>query len=107
MFMTVELSTWGRYSEPAMLILVSLAPGPKHGYRIMEDIREMTGTPMRAGTLYAALNRLEHQGLIEALASEARRKPYRLTTSGAATLRDQLTSLREFASMALSRLGAN
>lgn len=104
--MTVELSTWGRYSEPAMLILVSLAPGPKHGYGIMEDIRAITGTSMRAGTLYAALNRLEHQGLIKPVPSQDRRKPYRLTATGAATLRDQLTSLSEFASMALSRLGA-
>ena len=60
-----ELSTWGRFAEPAVLILVSLASGAKHGYAIMEEVKAMTGTSMRAGTLYAALNRLEHGGLIE------------------------------------------
>src|ERR1700730_6567242 len=104
--MTGDASTWGRYSEPAMLILVSLAPGPKHGYGIMEDIRAMTGTSMRAGTLYAALNRLEPPGLIKPVASQDRRKPHRLTATGAGTRRGQLPSLSEVASMALSRLGA-
>ncbi len=102
--MTSDLSAWGRFSEPALLILVSLAPGAKHGYAIMEDIKAMTGTAMRAGTLYAALNRLEHQGLIEPLPAEDRRKPYRLTADGAAALRDQLTTLGSFARMGLHRL---
>jgi len=105
--MAIELSTWGRFSEPALLILVSLAPGSKHGYAIMEDIKAMTGTAMRAGTLYAALNRLEHHGLIEPVPSEDRRKPYRLTAAGATTLRNQLTTLGAFATMGLRRLAAS
>jgi len=104
--MAIELSTWGRFSEPALLILVSLAPGAKHGYTIMEDIKAMTGTAMRAGTLYAALNRLEHHGLIEPVPSEDRRKPYRLTAAGATTLRGQLTTLGAFATLGLQRLAA-
>jgi len=100
----LDLAELGRFSEPALLILVSLAPGAKHGYAIMEDIKAMTGAEMRAGTLYAALNRLEHHGLIELLPTEDRRKPYRLTTEGAAALRQQLTNLGTFARMGLQRL---
>ncbi len=103
---TLDLSELGRFSEPALLILVSLAPGAKHGYAIMEDIKAMTGAEMRAGTLYAALNRLERHGLIAPLPSDDRRKPYRLTTEGAAALRAQLTNLSSFAAMGLRRLAA-
>jgi len=104
MLMNLDLSELGRFSEPALLILVSLAPGTKHGYAIMDDIKAMTGTEMRAGTLYAALNRLEHHGLIKPLPSEDRRKPYCLTAEGAAALRDQLTTLGAFARLGLQRL---
>jgi hypothetical protein len=34
----------GRFSDPAMLILSSLAGGPKHGYAMMEDIHQFSGT---------------------------------------------------------------
>jgi DNA-binding PadR family transcriptional regulator len=102
--MTNELSAWGRFFEPALLIMLSLAPGAKHGYAIMEDVRAMTGTAMRAGTLYAALNRLEHHGLIEALPAADRRKPYRLTADGVAALRDQLTTMSDLAAVGLRRL---
>ena len=57
----------GRFAEPALLILVSLSDGPKHGYAIMADVEAGTGRPMGPGTLYAALARLEERGLIEAL----------------------------------------
>ena len=87
-----------------MLILASLAPGAKHGYAIMEDIKAMTGAELRPGTFYAALNRLEHQGLIEPLPADDRRKPYRLTAAGADALRAQLTALEAFASLGLERL---
>ena len=101
-----ELSTWGRFAEPAVLILVSLASGAKHGYAIMEEVKAMTGTSMRAGTLYAALNRLEHGGLIEPLPAEDRRKPYRLTAAGRAFVRDHLTTMSAFARKGLRRLTA-
>ena len=57
--------TFGRFAEPSLLILASLSDGPKHGYAIMQDVEHGTGRPMGAGTLYAALARLEEQGLIE------------------------------------------
>ena len=79
-----------------MLILVSLSDGPKHGYS-NADVEEGTGRPMGAGTLYAALARLEEQGLIEPLPPVDRRRPYRLTGVGASNLAEQLRGLSEFA----------
>jgi DNA-binding PadR family transcriptional regulator len=51
----------GRFSDPSLLILASLASGPKHGYAMMEDIAEFSGTKLEPGTLYAALARLERR----------------------------------------------
>jgi DNA-binding PadR family transcriptional regulator len=103
--MTAPLPELGRFAEPAILILVSLSDGPKHGYAIMADVEQGTGRPLGPGTLYAALARLEERGLIEALAPVDRRRPYRLTAVGATTLADQLTELSSFAEMGLRRLG--
>lgn len=94
----------GRFSEPALLILASLAGGPKHGYAMMDDIEEITGTRLGPGTLYGALARLEEQKLIEPLPAEERRRPYRLTAVGAVALREQLTALERVASLGLRRL---
>ena len=67
--MEPKIPEFGRFAEPSLLILVSLSDGPKHGYAIMQDVEQGTGRPMGAGTLYAALARLEERGLIEALAA--------------------------------------
>lgn len=96
----------GRFSEPAMLILVSLAGGEKHGYAMMEDIEAFGGTRLGPGTLYGALARLEKQGLIEPVPSDDRRRPYRLTGAGSTALREQLSGLRAFAATGLGRLVA-
>ena len=34
----------GRFSDPSLLILASLASGPKHGYAMMEDVFQFCGT---------------------------------------------------------------
>ena len=86
-------------------MLTSLADGPKHGYAIMTDVEKATGRPLGPGTLYAALARLEERGLIEALAPEERRRPYRLTAIGAANLTEQLRGLSAFARHGLRQLG--
>jgi DNA-binding PadR family transcriptional regulator len=99
-----KIPEFGRFAEPALLILVSLSDGPKHGYAIMQDV-ERTGRPMGAGTLYAALTRLEEQGLIEPLAPIDRRRPYRLTAVGAANLAEQLRGLADLARLGLRQLG--
>ena len=94
----------GRFAEPSLYILVSLSGGPKHGYAIMTDVEEISGSPMGPGTLYGALARLERRGLIEALEPEDRRRPYRLTSLGATTLQAQLDSLNGFVRTGLARL---
>jgi DNA-binding PadR family transcriptional regulator len=95
-----ELADFGRFSEPALLILVSLADGARHGYSMTEDIEAIAGVSLGPGTLYGALARLEARGLIEPLKSEDRRKPYRLTTLGEHALRARLDSM-----MAVARTG--
>jgi DNA-binding PadR family transcriptional regulator len=102
----MKLADFGRFSNPALLILSSLAEGPKHGYSMMTDIQSMIGVRLGPGTLYGALSRLEASGLIEALPAEQRRRPYRLTTSGAKALRQQLALLQKLASTGLERLAA-
>jgi DNA-binding PadR family transcriptional regulator len=99
-----NLPEFGRFAEPALLILVSLSAGPKHGYAIMTDVEGGTGRPMGPGTLYAALARLEDRGLIEPLAPVDRRRPDRLTGLGATALQEQLSELSAFAALGLQRL---
>ena len=102
--MNRPLGDLGRFAEPSLYILVSLATGPKHGYAIMTDVEEVSGSPMGPGTLYGALARLEKRGLIEALEPEDRRRPYRLTGLGATTLEAQLRSLNGFVATGLARI---
>ena len=80
--MTDGLTELGRFAEPSLYILLSLGDGPKHGYAIMSDVEEISGSPLGPGTLYGALARLEQRGLIEALEPDERRRPYRLTGLG-------------------------
>ena len=94
----------GRFSEPAVLVLASLADGPKHGYAITRDVSVTCGVRLGPGTLYGALARLERRGLIEALASEDRRRPYRLTATGATALERHLKALENVARVGLRRL---
>jgi DNA-binding PadR family transcriptional regulator len=101
-----DLSNLGRFSDPSLLILASLAGGAKHGYAMIEDIENLAGTRLGPGTLYGALARLEQRGLIVALPAEDRRRPYRLTERGAAALREQLLTLQRFTMVGLERLAA-
>ena len=88
-----ELDDFGRFSEPALLILISLAEGPKHGYSMTEDIASIAGVKLGPGTLYGAITRLESRGLIEPLKSEDRRNPYQLTGLGERALRARLDAM--------------
>ena len=96
----------GELSEQALLILVSLAGGPKHGYAMIQDIAAVSGRRLGPGTLYGAIARLERAGLIEPLVPEERRIPYRLTEAGARQLGAQLGGLRRIAATGLRRLAA-
>ena len=101
------LGTFGRYAGPATLILSSLADGAKHGYALTKDIETFAGIRLAPGTLYEALSRLESQKLIEAVASEDRKRPYKLTAAGAAALRAHLDVQRQTAEVGLRRLAGN
>jgi DNA-binding PadR family transcriptional regulator len=95
---------FGRFSEPALLVLVSLAGEPKHGYAMIEDIAAMTGARLGAGTLYGAIARLEAGGLIELLPGAERRRPYRLTAAGARHLKVRLAGLAKVTRIGQTRL---
>ena len=99
-----EIDDFGRFAEPALLVLISLADGPKHGYAITEDIAQMSGIRLGPGTLYGAITRLEARGLIEALDRADRRNPYRLTALGERALRARLASIETVARVGRRRL---
>ena len=99
-----DLADFGRFSEPALLILISLADGPKHGYAMIEDILSVAGVRLGPGTLYGAISRLESRGWIEALEPDNRRNPYRLTGAGERSLRQRLQNLAAVARAGEERL---
>jgi DNA-binding PadR family transcriptional regulator len=94
----------GHYSDPPLLVLASLASGPKHGHAMIEDIAGMCGTRLGPGTLYGAIARLEQQGWIESLPPEERRRPYRITAEGLRVFRARLSALQFFVKAAAERL---
>jgi DNA-binding PadR family transcriptional regulator len=99
-----ELEDFGRFSEPAVLVLISLADAPKHGYAMTEDIASIADVRLGPGTLYGAIARLESRGLIEAIESEDRRNPYRMTALGERALRLRLATLETVARAGRKRL---
>jgi len=99
-----ELQDLGRFSEPALLILISLADGPKHGYAMTQDIEVVSGQKLGPGTLYGAITRLEGRGWIEPLPSEDRRRPYRLTGAGHRVLKHRLEAMKAMAKVGAQRL---
>jgi DNA-binding PadR family transcriptional regulator len=101
------LQALGRFSEPALLIMISLADGPKHGYAMTEDIEQISGQRLGPGTLYGAISRLEVKGWIEPLPSEDRRRPYKLTNAGHQVLKHRLNAIRAMARVAQARLATS
>jgi DNA-binding PadR family transcriptional regulator len=93
-----------RAGEVSVLILVSLADGPKHGYALIQDVKEFAGVDLGPGTLYGALDRLERLGLIEPLPADERRHPYRITAPGAEALKVHLDSLERVSAAGRLRL---
>jgi DNA-binding PadR family transcriptional regulator len=96
--------------EPTFLILTALAAGTQHGYGIMTDVASISGgrVKLRAGTLYAALDRLTNENLVEVDREEivdARlRRYYRLTPQGAERLSDEVERMRRTSAVAARRL---
>ena len=94
----------GHYSDPPLLVLTSLANGPKHGHAMIDDIESLCGTRLGPGTLYGAIARLEKSGWIKALPPDERRQPYRITPEGIRVLRAKLSTLQQFTRIGASRL---
>jgi DNA-binding PadR family transcriptional regulator len=96
--------------EPTFLILTALAAGAQHGYGIMTDVAEISGgrVRLRAGTLYAALNRLVVEGLVEfdreEIVDARLRRYYRLTPPGAQRLAAEVDRLSRNTAVAARRL---
>lgn len=99
--------TDGSARDPGLLVLISLSGGPKHGHAILLDVAGFAGARLGPGTLYGALARLEEAGLIEPMAVDGRRRPYRLTDAGVAALRQRLTGLGAAVRTGQERLAAS
>ena len=93
-------------NDPGLLLMISLASGPKHGHAMLLDVERFAGTRLGPGTLYGALSRLESDGKVEALPAEGRRRPYRLTPAGRESLNDRLASLRRAVETGVARMSA-
>ena len=93
--MTRELPTENGPLAPLptalFFVLFALADADKHGYRIMQDIRELSGGTVDVGpaTLYTTIKKLSDQGLISETSewAEDRRRTYSLTSDGRRLLR--------------------
>jgi len=96
--------------ETTFLILTALADTSQHGYAIMTAVQEISDgrVRMRAGTLYAALDRLREDGLVavdrEEIVDNRLRRYYVLTPAGTKQLAAEATRLHANAIAALSRL---
>jgi DNA-binding PadR family transcriptional regulator len=93
-----------RPNDPPILILTSLAGGPKHGHALSKDIEGFAGVVLGPGALYGAITRLEEQGLIEPLESHDRRRPYRISGTGSTYLPDAVNEMQRLADEGARRL---
>ena len=86
-----------------MLLLAVVAEGgPKHGYALIEQLREQSGDAfdLPEGTVYPALHRLERAGLLQISWGDAggrRRRVYSLTTDGRKALATKRREWSQFA----------
>jgi DNA-binding PadR family transcriptional regulator len=98
--------------EPTFLILTSLAAEPRHGYAVIEDVRQISAgrVVIGVGTLYTAIDRLNADGFIEVdreeIVDSRLRRYYRLTGAGARRLAAETERLTRHATAATARLKA-
>jgi DNA-binding PadR family transcriptional regulator len=102
-----------RISSISYHILLALAGNDRHGYLIRKAVEAQTDGALRlgTGTLYAAIRRLEDTGWIEESPwrpdrdlDDQRRRYYRLTRSGRATLLAETHRMRATVTFALGQL---
>jgi DNA-binding PadR family transcriptional regulator len=98
--------------EPTFWILTALASQPRHGYGLIQEAARLSDgrINLQAGTLYAALDRLAAEGLVEIDREEVidgrNRRYYRLTSDGATALDAETERLRRSLEAATSQLAA-
>jgi DNA-binding PadR family transcriptional regulator len=95
-------------SEPVLLVLLSLAEQPRHGYAILKDVESMSDgrVLLSTGTLYGALQRLLDNGWIERVEEESTprdRRTYRLTSRGRRNLQMEIERMRHLTKVAALR----
>jgi DNA-binding PadR family transcriptional regulator len=96
--------------EATFLILTALAAGSQHGYGIITDVQAISAgrVQLKAGTLYAALERLRADRVIEVdreeIVDSRLRRYYRLTPAGGELLAAEAARLQANARVAMSRL---
>jgi DNA-binding PadR family transcriptional regulator len=95
-------------TEPVLLVLLSLAEQPRHGYSILKDVESMSGgrVLLSTGTLYGALQRLLGDGWIERIQEEDTprdRRTYRLTARGRRNLQMEIERMRHLTKVAALR----
>jgi DNA-binding PadR family transcriptional regulator len=93
-------------TEPVLLILLSLATQPRHGYAILRDTEHLSDGRVRlsTGTLYGALRRLLDEGWIERFDSDDTsrgKQAYRLTSLGRRNLQAEVSRLKQLTRVAL------
>jgi DNA-binding PadR family transcriptional regulator len=101
-------------TEPVLLILLSLAEQPRHGYSILKDVEQMSDgrVVLSTGTLYGALRRLLDEEWIERIDEEETsrgRQAYRLTSRGRKNLQleiGRMKQLTHLANLRIARKGA-
>jgi DNA-binding PadR family transcriptional regulator len=96
-------------SEPVLLILLSLASRPQHGYAILKDVESLSDSRIKlsTGTLYGALSRLFDERWIERVREEDAprgRQTYQLTSAGRSMLRAEVAHLQSLTRIAALRL---
>ena len=95
-------------TEPVLLILLSLAGQPRHGYSILKDVEQMSDgrVVLSTGTLYGALRRLLDDEWIERFEekeSSRGRQAYRLTSQGRRNLQAEVTRMKHLTRLASLR----
>jgi len=101
------LDDFGRFTEPAVLILISVAERPRHGYAIADDIESVTGARPGPGTLYGAITRLEKRGFIQPAPSDDNRTLYELTPEGRHALLARLEAMGTVTRLGRERLACD
>ena len=100
----------GEMREPTFLVLAALADGRKHGYALIGEAAALSDgrVTLKVGTLYAALDRLASEGLVQSAGDEVvdgrHRRYFELTDAGAARLAAEAARLASNARRALARL---